>query len=159
MNYVAKPRSKKRPHLQQGSADEGQPSDTKRASTGTGAVGAKKLAVGKDKKAASEKPSKPKSARRKSADSDSKKRAADQLNFPERLMQLINDNVAPDHVSWIDNEEAISFKTDGFQEQVLDKFFQGLKYDSFVRKLNRWYVASFYGTDSVWPFDGTIVLF
>lgn len=63
---------------------------------------------------------------------------SEQLTFPERLMQLINESIAPGHVGWIATEEAISFKTDGFQEHVLDHFFQGLKYDSFVRKLNRW---------------------
>ena len=67
---------------------------------------------------------------------------SEQLTFPERLMELINDTIAPEHVGWIEEEEAISFKTDGFQEHVLDSFFQGLKYDSFVRKLNRWYVSS-----------------
>jgi hypothetical protein len=52
-------------------------------------------------------------------------------------MQLINDNTIPEYVGWIENEEAISFRTEGFQKQVLDKYFQGLKYDSFIRKLNR----------------------
>lgn len=69
---------------------------------------------------------------------------SEQLTFPERLMQLINDTIAPDYVGWIEKEEAISFKTDGFQEHVLDSFFQGLKYDSFVRKLNRWYAWTRY---------------
>jgi HSF-type DNA-binding len=76
--------------------------------------------------------------KRSDDDSEDKKPSSDQLNFPEKLMHLINGNMAPDYVSWIETEEAISFKTDGFQEHVLDKFFQGLKYDSFVRKLNRW---------------------
>ena len=60
------------------------------------------------------------------------------MSFPERLMQLINDGTAPEHVGWIEKEEAISFRTNGFQEHVLDVFFQGLKYESFIRKLNRW---------------------
>ncbi|CAB9506998.1 shock factor protein 2 [Seminavis robusta] len=116
---------KKRPLGQKDSSDEDQP--RKKAAKDGGSAGS----------AASS------SARRGAAGKaaskgDQKKRSSDQMNFPEKLMQLINENMAPDFVTWIDNEEAISFKTDGFQEHVLDKFFQGLKYDSFVRKLNRW---------------------
>ena len=64
----------------------------------------------------------------------------DQLTFPERLMQLITECHRPEHVKWIEEEEAITFRVDGFQSEVLDIYFQGLKYESFVRKLNRWYV-------------------
>jgi len=96
---------------------------------------------------------KSKSPKRRRKSEDSTKRSAattaspaattnDQMRFPERLMQLINDDTAPDHVGWIDSEEAISFKTEGFQEAVLNRFFQGLKHDSFIRKLNRWFVYS-----------------
>ena len=76
--------------------------------------------------------------KRKGVSGEAKKeKAGDNLNFPERLMQLINENIVPDHVSWIESEEAIAFKTEGLQMTVLDKYFKGLKYDSFIRKLNR----------------------
>jgi hypothetical protein len=70
---------------------------------------------------------------------EQKKRANKHISFPQKLMQLINDDTSPEYVHWIENEEAIAFKTEGFQENILDNYFQGLKYDSFIRKLNRWY--------------------
>lgn len=60
------------------------------------------------------------------------------LQFPMQLMQMLNENKCPNHISWIKEMEAISFTTDKLQEEVLDKHFQGLKWESFVRKLNRW---------------------
>jgi hypothetical protein len=110
--------------------DEDQPEPLKRAARARGGAGS---APGSKAAKAKKSPLKcPED------DSEDKKPLSDQLNFPETLMQLINENMAPDYVSWIETEEAISFMNDGFQEHVLDKFFQGLKYDSFVRKLNRW---------------------
>jgi HSF-type DNA-binding len=109
---------------------EDEPEPRKRAARAKGSAGS----------APSSKAAKLKKAPNKRSDDDSveKKPSSDQLNFPGKLMELVNENMAPDYVSWIETAEAISFRTDGFQEHVLDKFFQGLKYDSFVRKLNRW---------------------
>lgn len=141
--HTATPVSKKRPLRLEATADEDEPAEAKKVAIASESQEVKKPSASEEiSTRSSEKNSKLKRSKRKVVEKDSRKRTADQLNFPEQLMQLINGNVAPEHVSWIDNEEAISFKTDGFQEHVLDKFFQGLKYDSFVRKLNRWYVTA-----------------
>lgn len=140
-SMIAHPRSKKRPLRPQDTTKGDQAPDAKRPAKRSSQDDVKKTSIPvKGPKTVPQKQGKSttKTSKKKSGDGDQKKRSADQHNFPEKLMQLINDNVDPDHVSWIDSEEAVSFKTDGFQEHVLDKFFQGLKYDSFVRKLNRW---------------------
>jgi len=62
------------------------------------------------------------------------------LNFPERLMDLLEKGVAKDAMWFLSRGDGFAVVPKLFSEQVLDKFFQGSKYESFTRKLNRWYV-------------------
>ena len=62
------------------------------------------------------------------------------FNFPERLMDLLEKQVAKDAMWFLSGGDAFAIVPKLFSEQVLDKFFQGTKFESFTRKLNRWYV-------------------
>lgn len=64
------------------------------------------------------------------------------LPFPEKLMSLLDgkcDTVA-DAMWWLPDGDAFCLIPTLFAERVLDKHFQGTKFDSWTRKLNRWYV-------------------
>jgi hypothetical protein len=59
-------------------------------------------------------------------------------SFPERLMELFEGDVAKDAMWWLPGEDAFALSSDLFPDQVLQKYFQGTKFESFTRKLNRW---------------------
>lgn len=60
------------------------------------------------------------------------------VSFPERLMDLLNHGEGiKEHMWWLEDGEAFAVVPEGF-EAVLDKYFQGTKFESFTRKLNRW---------------------
>ena len=59
-------------------------------------------------------------------------------SFPERLMGLIQKEVATDAIWWLPGGDAFALSPELFPEKVLQKFFQGTKFESFTRKLNRW---------------------
>ena len=61
-------------------------------------------------------------------------------NFPERLMDLLEKKVAEDAMWFLPGSDAIAIKPKLFSEKVLNKYFQGTKFESFQRKLYRWYV-------------------
>ena len=62
------------------------------------------------------------------------------MTFPEKLMMLLDGNCAKEAMWWLPDGDAFCFIPNVFAEQVLDKHFQGTKFESFTRKLNRWYV-------------------
>jgi hypothetical protein len=61
--------------------------------------------------------------------------------FPERLMELLEDEKEPEALWWLGETDCFCIDPKHFPEQVLCKYFQGTKFDSFTRKLNRWYVG------------------
>ena len=62
--------------------------------------------------------------------------------FPDNLMSLLDSGVVSDIIRWLPDGDAFCLKPALFAERVLDKYFQGTKFESFTRKLNRWYVYS-----------------
>lgn len=60
------------------------------------------------------------------------------LTFPEKLMSLLDGDCVSDVMWWLPDGDAFCFIPDVFAEEVLDKHFQGTKFESFTRKLNRW---------------------
>lgn len=62
------------------------------------------------------------------------------LPFPEKLMALLDGNKVSDAMWWLPDGDAFCLIPVVFAEKVLDRHFQGTKFESFTRKLNRWYV-------------------
>ena len=58
--------------------------------------------------------------------------------FPERLLALLEQKTCPTALYWLPGGEKFAVVPDNFAKQVLDPFFQGTKFESFTRKLNRW---------------------
>ena len=56
--------------------------------------------------------------------------------FPQYLMKLLNDEVAPDALWWLPDGKAFALLPDKIGDQVLDKYFQKTKYSSFIRRLH-----------------------
>jgi HSF-type DNA-binding len=62
------------------------------------------------------------------------------LPFPEKLMSLLDGDKVSDAMWWLPDGDSFCLIPVVFAERVLDKHFQGTKFESFTRKLNRWYV-------------------
>jgi HSF-type DNA-binding len=69
---------------------------------------------------------------------DSLERAA--FTFPARLMELLEGGVEKEALWWLDGGDCFCVVPKIFAERVLNKYFQSTKFESFTRKLNRWYV-------------------
>jgi HSF-type DNA-binding len=63
------------------------------------------------------------------------------LPFPEKLMSLLDGEEMSDSMWWLPDGDSFCLVPVVFAERVLDKHFQGTKFESFTRKLNRWYVS------------------
>ena len=63
------------------------------------------------------------------------------LPFPDKLMSLLDSDKVTEAMRWLRDGDAFCIAPSVFSEQVLDKYFQGTKFESFTRKLNRWYVV------------------
>lgn len=60
-------------------------------------------------------------------------------NFAERMMNVLENDVYPDVVSWYGEDDLVSVSIKGVkQTDILDDRFQGIKYAAFVRNLSRW---------------------
>jgi hypothetical protein len=55
--------------------------------------------------------------------------------FPQLLMKLLNDAVAPEALYWMDDNKAFAIDPEKI-EIVLDKYFQKAKYATFIRRLH-----------------------
>lgn len=64
------------------------------------------------------------------------------MSFPEKLMSLLNSEEVKECMWWLNDGDSFCLEPAGFAEKVLDKHFQGTKFESFTRKLNRWYVVN-----------------
>jgi HSF-type DNA-binding len=60
------------------------------------------------------------------------------LPFPDKLMSLLDSNKVSEAMRWLRDGDAFCIAPVLFTERVLDKYFQGTKFESFTRKLNRW---------------------
>jgi len=62
--------------------------------------------------------------------------------FPDKLMALLDKNVAPDAVWWLKDigsvTGAFAINRKVFSEKLLDVAFNGNKFPSITRNLNRW---------------------
>ena len=58
--------------------------------------------------------------------------------FPGRLMDFLDQGVASDAMWWLESGDGFCVVPKLFTEKVLDQYFQGTKFESFTRKLNRW---------------------
>lgn len=61
------------------------------------------------------------------------------LNFPGRLMRVLQSEVAPESIFWLPAGDKFAMHTETVEE-VLVGHFQGAKWMSFTRTLNKWYV-------------------
>ena len=61
-----------------------------------------------------------------------------QYTFPERLMELLGNDSVKKALWWLPGGEAFALMPNVFYDIVLAKYFQGTKFESFTRKLNRW---------------------
>jgi HSF-type DNA-binding len=60
-------------------------------------------------------------------------------NFAERMMNVLENNVAPEVVKWHGDDDRIAIDTKALKtSNILDGRFQGIKYAAFVRNLSRW---------------------
>lgn len=63
------------------------------------------------------------------------------LPFPDKLMSLLDSDKVSEAMRWLPDGDAFCIAPALFTERVLDKYFQGTKFESFTRKLNRWCVV------------------
>ena len=61
-------------------------------------------------------------------------------NFPERLMHVLQNKIEPECIWWLGEKgDAVAIHADHIKAgSLLDTHFQGNRYTSFVRNLNRW---------------------
>ena len=67
--------------------------------------------------------------------------AEDGVTFPERLMELITNETDKEALWWLPGGNAFCINSKKFTKTILANNFQGSKFESFTRKLARWYVA------------------
>lgn len=89
-----------------------------------------------------EEDSKPSSKRAKVNDDEEKESSGDEkheqpLNFPGRLMELLQREVPPPGLDWMEDGKAFTLHNQKIIE-TLNKYYQGSKLMSFTRTLNKW---------------------
>jgi len=70
------------------------------------------------------------------------------LTFPEKLMELLNKEDCQDAMCWLTNGKAFALQPSMFMQKILPKYFEGTKFESFTRKLNRWGFKRIAGEDA-----------
>jgi len=70
------------------------------------------------------------------------------LTFPEKLMELLNKGECGESLMWLPNGQAFALQPMRFMKEVLPKHFEGTKFESFTRKLNRWGFKRIAGDDA-----------
>mmetsp|Transcript_27597 Transcript_27597/g.40752 ORF Transcript_27597/g.40752 Transcript_27597/m.40752 type:complete len:257 (+) Transcript_27597:28-798(+) len=59
--------------------------------------------------------------------------------FPQKLMGILSDSTNHEAISWLPQGKSfVITNREKFSNSVLQKYFRGTKYASFIRKLNRW---------------------
>ncbi|CAB9510578.1 HSF-type DNA-binding [Seminavis robusta] len=70
---------------------------------------------------------------------DDDEKLDDRLTFPERLMHLLQHEIQPKALWWQKDGVSFGFEPKLFTDKVLNKLFPTkIKFESFIRKLNRW---------------------
>jgi hypothetical protein len=64
--------------------------------------------------------------------------AEEGVTFPERLMELLNEEADKEALWWLPNGRAFAIQSRIFRDTILAEKFQGSKFESFTRKLARW---------------------
>jgi hypothetical protein len=59
-------------------------------------------------------------------------------HFPGRLMELLESDEAKCAIWWLPAGESFAIQPKEFSKTILTKYFRGTKFESFIRKLNRW---------------------
>lgn len=70
------------------------------------------------------------------------------LTFPEKLYELLKVNDCQDAICWLPNGNAFALHPTIFIKKILPKHFEGTKFESFTRKLNRWGFKRIAGEDA-----------
>jgi len=70
------------------------------------------------------------------------------LTFPEKLMELLNTKNCQDAMCWLPNGNGFALHPTSFMKKILPKHFEGTKFESFTRKLNRWGFKRIAGEDA-----------
>lgn len=60
------------------------------------------------------------------------------VRLPDKLMEILNKEFAPDVMWWQPDGECFAFDSETVQKKILDVWFRGTKLSSFIRSLNRW---------------------
>lgn len=60
------------------------------------------------------------------------------LTFPEKLMEVLEDESVSDSIKWNEKGDAFGINPEPFISKALKIHFQGTQFESFTRKLNRW---------------------
>jgi hypothetical protein len=60
------------------------------------------------------------------------------VSFPQRLMEVLEREELRDMIRWNAQGDAFGIIPEKFTVDFLQKYFQGTKFESFTRKLNRW---------------------
>jgi chemotaxis protein histidine kinase CheA len=74
--------------------------------------------------------------------------AGRRLTFPEKLMELLNSEDCQESMCWLPNGNAFALHPTLFMKVILPKHFEGTKFESFTRKLNRWGFKRIAGEDA-----------
>ena len=89
------------------------------------------------------------SALKKGANNNTSRGSAGRrLTFPEKLMELLNNEDYRESMSWLPNGNAFALQPTIFTKEILPKHFEGTKFESFTRKLNRWGFKRIAGEDT-----------
>jgi hypothetical protein len=59
-------------------------------------------------------------------------------SFPEKLMHLLDSKKGKESMCWLPDGKAFAISPRNFAQNILPKYFEGAKLESFTRKLNRW---------------------
>ena len=70
------------------------------------------------------------------------------LTFPDKLMNLLNSKDFQDSMCWLRNGNGFALHPNVFMKNILPKHFEGTKFESFTRKLNRWGFKRIAGEDT-----------
>jgi HSF-type DNA-binding len=67
----------------------------------------------------------------------------DSMLFPQKLMEILEDQMNQEAISWLPDGQAFVIRDrEHFEHTVMPQYFsRKAKYSSFTRKLNRWYVG------------------
>lgn len=75
------------------------------------------------------------------------------MSFPEKLMELLNGGTDRQALWWLPEGKSFAIESKRFRKTILAENFQGSKFESFTRKLARWYVTEISTNSSCFSID------